>query len=504
MARVNAQTTNGSKIWLILTALIVAGLFAGLGAFIGVDRFTGTGAASDPPVKEFYLVAKEAEVELQSGITVKAWTYNGTMPGPEIRVTEGDLVRVTLTNELPTGTTIHWHGLDVPNDMDGPAGLSQAPVEPGESFTYEFIATPSGTRWYHTHTDVSTQILLGLYGAFIVEPKGGLPDLDRDYTYILTEWDTELTPAVALGEEPRGPRDQTLRGGEFGTDYFLMNGKMHDAIPPIVVSEGDKVRIRLINAGNVPHPFHTHGHSFKIVATDGNPVPKAAQLTKDTVLVAPGERYDIEFVADNPGVWMVHCHIENHADNGMMTVIQYEGVKPPGPLGEFWDPTGEQSVPMHSPALSGGTGMSMDHTANGSHDGPVATTQVISSDAPIVTSAADESDIPIAQIANIQGDIPLAPTEPTDVVETDQGTIVSLVDNRFMPKVITVKAGTPLTFINEGANWHSVAGANGLVDADQIASGESFTVTIDTPGEYNLVCKHHLRQGMTAKLVVTE
>ena len=373
---------SGSKIGLILTALVFAGLLGGLGAIAGVDRFTGSGTASEPPVKEFHLTAQETEVELQPGTTVKAWTYNGTMPGPEIRVTEGDLVRVTLTNELPTATTIHWHGLDVPNDMDGPAGLSQAPVEPGESFTYEFIATPGGTRWYHTHTDVSTQILLGLYGAFIVEPKGGLSDLDRDYTYILTEWDAELTPAVALGEEPRGPRDQTLRGGEFGTDYFLMNGKMHDAIPPIVVSEGDTVRIRLINAGNVPHPFHTHGHSFKIVATDGNPVPEAAQLTKDTVLVAPGERYDIEFVANNPGVWMVHCHIENHADNGMMTIIQYEGVVPPGPLGEGWDPTGEKTVPMHSPSMPDTMDVDMSHSGmhDGSEETPADAFDVIESD----------------------------------------------------------------------------------------------------------------------------
>src|SRR5687767_11969409 len=174
MLRALHWKSNGSKIGLILTALVFAGMLAGLGALAGVDRFTGSSKASDPPVKVFELVAKEVEVELQPGTTVKAWTYNGTMPGPEIRVTEGDLVRVTLKNELPTGTTIHWHGVDVPNDMDGPAGLSQAPVEPGESFTYEFIATPGGTRWYHTHTDVSTQILLGLYGSFIVEPKGGL------------------------------------------------------------------------------------------------------------------------------------------------------------------------------------------------------------------------------------------------------------------------------------------------------------------------------------------
>jgi len=492
---IRARVAIGAALVLLLSML-------GGALLVGANQLQSS--VSEPELKEFHLVAQETEVELQPGLKVKAWTYNGAMPGPEIRVKEGDHVRVTLTNELPTATTIHFHGVDLPNNMDGPAGLSQAPVEPGESFVYDFIATPGGTRWYHTHTDVANQILLGLYGAFIVEPKHENHTVDRDYTYILTEWDAELTPDVALGNAPRGPRDQELRGGEFGTDYFLMNGKMNDAIAPIVVAEGDLVRIRLINAGNVPHPFHTHGHSFKIVATDGNPVPESAQLTKDTVLVAPGERYDIEFVANNPGVWMVHCHIENHADNGMMTVIQYEGVVPPGPLGEIWNQDGEKTVPMHSAAVPA-DGMSMNHGTT--HDAPPATveapvepsatTSVPASDPPAATSAAGEDDVPVGA-----GD-PATPGT-MDVISTDQGTIVKLVDNRFMPKVIEVKAGTPLTFVNDGANWHSVAGANGMIDVDQLASGATYTVTIDTPGEYNLICKHHLRQGMTAKLIVTE
>ncbi len=118
--------------------------------------------------------------------------------------------------------------------------ICSAPVEPGETFTYDWIATPAGTRWYHAHTDVATQVMLGLYGSLIVEPKDGGEEYDRDYTYVLSEWDTELTPDVASGKAPRGPRDQTLRGGEFGTDLFLMDGKIHEAIPPIVVKEGTR------------------------------------------------------------------------------------------------------------------------------------------------------------------------------------------------------------------------------------------------------------------------
>src|SRR5690606_36011273 len=137
-----------------------------------------------------------------------------------------------------------------------------------------------------------------------------------------------------------------------------------------------------------------------------------------------------------------------------------------------WDPTGDKTVPMHSPAMTGDNGVQMSH-------GTIH-------DAPTVEATAAASP------------------EPFEIIETDEGTTVIMTDNRFAPKDITVKAGKPLTFINEGANWHSVAGADGAIAIDQLGAGESYTVTLDTPGTYNLICKHHLRQGMTAKLIVTE
>src|SRR6476620_12691082 len=174
----------------------------------------------EPQTHEFTLTASEFDWELMADVPVRVWGYNGQMPGPELRVTEGDTVRVTLVNQLPVPTTIHWHGINVPNAMDGVAGLNQDPVKPGASFTYAFTATPAGTRWYHSHTDPAVQVPLGLYGALIVEPRQPAATYEREYTLLLAEWDTELTPAVAAGSAPIGPKDALLRGGALGADLF--------------------------------------------------------------------------------------------------------------------------------------------------------------------------------------------------------------------------------------------------------------------------------------------
>ncbi len=446
----------------IATLLGVLILAAIAGAF--ANQWPRAEASYVPQTREFTLVASEFDWEIQPGIVVRAWGYNQQMPGPEIRVKEGDLVRITVKNELPLGTTIHWHGVMTPPEMDGPAGLNQAPIEPGETFVYEFTATPAGTRWYHSHTDVVNQVGLGLYGAFIVEPAKSKTTYDKEYVYTLAEWDMELTPGVATGAEPRGPRDSQLRGGELGTDLFLMNGHTHEAISPIQVETGDKVLIRLINAGSLGHPIHLHGHLFKIVATDGNPVPKDAQLTKDTVWIAPGERYDIELVADNPGVWMLHCHIENHAANGMMTLIEYDGEIPTGPIGEFWGTTDQPAI---------------DHSSHGAPDS--------STPAAVDPTSVTQPD-----------------TKATPVELTADAVVVELLDDRFSPRNLDLKIGTTVTFINKGANWHTVSATDGSFTSPLIQPGDSFSVTVTTPGTIKYICRQHARHGMIGTLIVTE
>jgi FtsP/CotA-like multicopper oxidase with cupredoxin domain len=252
-------------------------------------------------------------------VVVTAWSYNGAVPGPLIRVTEGDTVRIILTNELPDPTSIHWHGIPVPNVMDGMAPMTQASIQPGEHFTYEFTAPPAGTFMYHSHVQTDKQIMLGLYAPFIVDPRE--PEADApavDVMWMLSEWrvgpDGETYVAMPMaGAEP---------------NFFTINGKAFPSSETISVEKGERVRIRLANVGQFTHPMHLHGMNFRIVAYDGVALPPEQQLVRNTVPVNPGEVIDIELVADNPGAWVFHCHVLHHVTNnnvepgGLIGVIE--------------------------------------------------------------------------------------------------------------------------------------------------------------------------------------
>ena len=428
---------------------------------LGTSRAsTAQAALAAPALREFTLTAEEIDWELMPGTVVRAWTYNGTMPGPELRANEGDLVRVTLVNRLPVPTTIHWHGVDVPAHMDGVPGLSQAPVPPGGSFVYEFTATNPGTRWYHSHQDPETQTHLGLYGALIIEPATppeGQPAYDREYTYLLNEWALAMTPAVATGEASlplTGPGAPHAKQPDF--DLFLMNGKLHDAIPPILFKQGERIRVRLINAGSLVHTIHPHGHSFKIVATDGNPVPPVAQLTKDSVTLGPSERVDLEIEAKNPGVWAFHCHMEHHMANGMMTTIRYEGAQPvvAGPLAGH-----AHGAPPAGPGAGAGSG-------GGAATGSAA--------APVHVDAA-------------------AVTTPHKV---------SMTDNRYTPAALSVPVGATVAFVNNGTNLHTTSAFDATFDSGAVPTGKAWTMTFDKPGTYQYFCRQHFLNGMAGVVTV--
>jgi FtsP/CotA-like multicopper oxidase with cupredoxin domain len=424
------------------------------------------------PVDAFTLTAAPVRIGGQD-----AWAYNGTVPGPELRVTQGHRVRVTLVNHLPAATSIHWHGLIVPNAEDGVSGITQDAVHSGGTYTYEFVAKDAGTYWYHSHQDTSHQLIDGLFGAIVVEPRQGLVAVQNDYTVLVhhlpdasgievngtpnlhldaapgdtvrlrlisafePESVSDLNPlmpvlvgapykvsaldghdlnqpqelgperiligigqrvdlvftmpasgsvqlrgltgsapffsfgakpptaTVTIGDGPAPaainlaslPRfDMTsygmpapdrvadaghfdvvqqivLRGGPGFRDGNLnfmdtFNGLASPNIPPIRVREGDLVRIRIVNPSRSYHPIHIHGHVFTVLARNGKPLT-GSPVHLDTLLVPPGETWDVGFVADNPGIWMLHCHILNHGASGMSMTINYEGISSPFTMG---------------------------------------------------------------------------------------------------------------------------------------------------------------------------
>ena len=424
-------------------------------------------APGNEPIKSFTLTA---------GVTTiggrQAWTYNGTVPGPEIRVTQGDRVRVTLVNHLPDATSIHWHGIDVPNAMDGVAGITQNAVPPGGTYLYEFVANDVGTYWYHSHEDASNQIPRGLFGAIVVEPKSPPTANVRDYTLLLhtqpggsaiqangsmnLHLDARPGESVRLriinavvpgtdgaplypalvgapyvvealdghdinGPQELGPERIPLGMGQRADLVFTMPGSgavrlvglkaasllpwIHPATasvaigdgavpsinlssvpkfdlthygvpaldpvadaskydvtrvinldfglkfhnggldfsntfddmpspfePPLRVREGQLALLHLVNNSPHYHPVHIHGHIFSIVAKNGHRLT-GSPIHVDAVLVSPHETWDVAFRADNPGIWMLHCHALGHAVSGMSMTINYEGVYSPYTMG---------------------------------------------------------------------------------------------------------------------------------------------------------------------------
>jgi FtsP/CotA-like multicopper oxidase with cupredoxin domain len=259
-------------------------------------------------VKVFHLVAHEFEHEFAPGLRAKVWGYNGRTPGPTIEVVEGDRVRFYLTNRLPAPTTIHWHGLLLPNGMDGVSGVNQRPAEPGETVMYEFTVRQHGTNMYHSHFDEMTQQAMGLVGMFVVHPRGLSPEKrpDRDFVLMTHEW------RIDPGTSRPNPNEMT----DFNVLTF--NGKAFPGTAPLVAGLGQRVRIRIGNLSPMSHhPIHLHGYHFKVTETGGGPIPESAQVPDATVLVSVGSTRAIEFVADAPGDWALHCHMSHHTMNQM-------------------------------------------------------------------------------------------------------------------------------------------------------------------------------------------
>lgn len=257
-------------------------------------------------VKVYHLIAEPVQHEFAPGLIGECWGYNGRTPGPTLEAVAGDRVRIYVTNRLPEPTTVHWHGVILPNGMDGVGGLNQRYIYPGETFKYEFTIRYPGTHMYHPHADEMTQMGMGLMGMMVVHDARQRRRVDRDFAIMLTEW------MIPPGMRRPDPREMT----DFNVLTF--NGKAFPGTDPLVARTGQRVRIRFGNLSAMDnHPIHLHGYSFKITATDGGPIPETAQWPETTVLVPVGSTRDIEFVADAPGDWAMHCHFTHHIMNQM-------------------------------------------------------------------------------------------------------------------------------------------------------------------------------------------
>ncbi len=289
--------------------------------------------------RQFDITVSETDWELLPGVVTRAVTFNATVPGPTIRVTEGDRVEIAVTNTLDEPTSIHWHGLHVPNDQDGVGGITQPMIEPGETYDYAFIAPHAGTFMYHAHGDRSReQIDRGLYAPFIIDPAAGdAIQADKEVTLTIGNW----MVGDAAGEMPGMDMGDDNASMSMEYDYFTINGKSYPATDAVKVTQGELVRVRFLNPSQTIHPMHLHGMDMAVVAKDGEPLAEPQRL--NTLDIGQGETYDVVFLADNPGTWLLHCHDLHHASNA--------GVEPGGLIVPIVvSPTSAEPAPADSEA----------------------------------------------------------------------------------------------------------------------------------------------------------
>ena len=257
----------------------------------------------DGETKVFHLIAEVIKQQIHPDKTIDAWGFNGSAPGPTIQVNQGDHVRVIFDNHLPESSSIHWHGFEDMVGYDGMPGISQAPVRPGGRFVYEFHIHQAGTYFYHSH--MAMQEMMGMLGGFIMHPRTpDHPHCDKDFLLHVQEY------AVL-------PDNTVPNTAEMEYNWLVLNGKAGPASTPLIVRQGDRVRLRFVNLGMDHHPMHVHGYTFHTTGTEGGRIQPSAWWPGNTVLVGVAQARDVELIADRPGDWMLHCHLPHHMMNQM-------------------------------------------------------------------------------------------------------------------------------------------------------------------------------------------
>jgi FtsP/CotA-like multicopper oxidase with cupredoxin domain len=259
-------------------------------------------------VKEFRLHAGHTRREFLPGAMIDVWGYNDCVPGPTIEATVGDRVRIVLHNMLPESTTLHLHGIELANRFDGVCGITQEPVRPDESYAYEFDVHQDGTFLYHSHGPMQSG--MGMAGLLILHPRTAHePAVDHDFALMVQEWAIMPTSTI--------PNTTSM---EF--NWFTLNGRSAPYVTPLVVKLGSRVRIRFVNMSPIDHhPMHLHGHTFWVTGGDGGRYPESAWVPANTTLVGVAQSRDVEFIANNPGDWVLHCHMFHHMMNHMTVMV---------------------------------------------------------------------------------------------------------------------------------------------------------------------------------------
>lgn len=256
-------------------------------------------------VKEFHLRSMVVKQEFLPGEFMSVWGYNGSMPGPIIEAYQGDRVRIVLHNDLPEATSLHLHGFELAVNMDGVPGLVQSLVEPGQTYVYELDLHQTGSFFYHSH--VAMQETMGMMGLFIVHPRVAFdPVVDRDFALVYQNFYI-------------GPNSSIVDSSLMDWNWHTINGRCGPFTTPMVVRHGERVRVRLINFSPVQHhPIHFHGHTFWLTGTEGGRIPETAWIPRNNTLVGVAMAQDFEFIANNPGDWIFHCHMTHHMMNHMV------------------------------------------------------------------------------------------------------------------------------------------------------------------------------------------
>ncbi|MEQ8849727.1 copper oxidase [Botrimarina sp.] len=258
--------------------------------------------------KEFHLVPMAVEREFLPGYHMNVYGFNGSMPGPTIEVNQGDRVRIVVTNELPEDTFVHWHGFELPVQYDGAATLTQNPIKPGQSMVYEFDIHEEGTFFYHSH--VPMQEAFGQVGWFIVHPKKVFePPVDRDFGLLFQNFHIKPTHTVS-------------DSWAMDWNWHTINGRSGPYTTPLVCKHGERVRVRLLDFSPMQHhPVHLHGHTFWVTGHEGARAPSTAWVPRNTELIAVAQASTFEFIANNPGDWIFHCHMVHHMMNHMVRQV---------------------------------------------------------------------------------------------------------------------------------------------------------------------------------------